>query len=238
MTHTSSLRNALGALMFFMLSASGQSSAPAPAKASSSAPTPASAPAPATTPATSPTPATATAPAATTAPAKVTLKDIRVVLHTTKGDIAGTLYASKAPMTTANYLNLSQKGFYNGLTFHRVINPFMIQGGDPLGNGMGGPGYKFDNEIDSSLKFDKPGVFAMANAGPNTNGSQFFITHVPYPSLDGHYNIFGQVTSGQDVVNKIVIGDKINTIEILDPTDELFKAQAANLAKWNAVLKK
>jgi len=167
-----------------------------------------------------------------------TLKDIRVILHTSKGDIAGTLFATKAPMTTANYLNLAQKGFYNGLTFHRVINPFMIQGGDPQGNGTGGPGYIFDNEIDPTLKFDKPGVFAMANAGPNTNGSQFFITHIPYPSLNGGYSIFGQVTSGQEVVNQIVIGDRINSIEILDSTDVLFKAQAANLAKWNAVLKK
>jgi peptidyl-prolyl cis-trans isomerase B (cyclophilin B) len=164
------------------------------------------------------------------------LKDIRIVVHTGQGDIAGTLYAGKAPMTVANFLNLAKTGFYDGLTFHRVED-FMIQGGDPDGNSTGGPGYRFADEIDPSLKFAKPGVFAMANAGPNTNGSQFFITHLPSPWLDGHYNIFGQVTDGQDVVNKIAKGEKIIKIEILDPTDDLFAAQAANLAKWNAALK-
>lgn len=180
-------------------------------------------------------PATPPAPAPA-APAPV--KDIRIVLHTSKGDIEGTLFATKAPMTVANYLNLASKGFYNGLTFHRVIPNFMIQGGDPLGNGTGGPGYQFADEFDSSLKFSKPGLFAMANSGPATNGSQFFITHVPTPWLDGHHTIFGEVTKGQDVVNKIGVGDKITKIDLLDSPDALFKAQAANLAKWNAVLKK
>ncbi len=183
--------------------------------------------APATPPAPAPAPA---------APAPV--KDIRIVLHTSKGDIEGTLFATKAPMTVANYLNLASKGFYNGLTFHRVIPNFMIQGGDPLGNGTGGPGYQFADEFDASLKFSKPGLFAMANSGPATNGSQFFITHVPTPWLDGHHTIFGEVTKGQDVVNKIAVGDKITKIDLLDSPDALFKAHAANLAKWNAVLKK
>jgi peptidyl-prolyl cis-trans isomerase B (cyclophilin B) len=172
--------------------------------------------------------------AADTAP----VTDIRIVLHTSKGDIEGTLFASKVPMTVANYLNLAKHGFYDGLTFHRVIPDFMIQGGDPLGTGTGGPGYKFADEFDSSLHHDKPGIFSMANAGPGTNGSQFFITHVPTPWLDGKHAIFGEVTKGQDVVNRIARGDKIKKIEILDSTDALFAAQAANIAKWNAALKK
>jgi len=172
-----------------------------------------------------------------TAKPAATVKDIRVIVKTTKGDIEGTLFASKVPMTTANFLNLAKKGYYDGLSFHRVIPDFMIQGGDPQGNGTGGPGYKFGDEFDSSLKHSKPGIFSMANAGPGTNGSQFFITHVPTPHLDGKHSVFGEVTKGQDVVNKIVKGDKINKIEVLDSTDALFEAQKANIEKWNAVLK-
>ena len=166
------------------------------------------------------------------------LKDIRIVLHTNKGDIEWTLFASKVPMTVANFLHLASKKFYDGLTFHRVIPDCMIQGGDPQGTGTGGPGYKFADEIDRSLKHDKPGIFSMANAGPNTNGSQFFITHVPTPHLDGKHAVFGEVTKGQDVVNKIQKGDKITSIEIRDSTDELFKAQSANIEKWSAAMKK
>ena len=166
------------------------------------------------------------------------LKDIRIILHTSKGDIEGTLFASKVPMTVANYLNLAKKKYYDGITFHRVIPNFMIQGGDPTGTGMGGPGYKFGDEFDPSLKHTKPGIFSMANAGPGTNGSQFFITHVPTPHLDGKHSVFGEVTKGQDVVNKIEKGDTIKSIEVLDPTDELFKAQSSNLEKWNGSLKK
>ena len=166
------------------------------------------------------------------------VKDIRIILHTSKGDIEGTLFASKVPMTAANYLNLAKKGLYDGITFHRVIPNFMIQGGDPTGTGMGDRGYKFGDEFDPSLKHSKPGIFSMANAGPGTNGCQFFITHVPTPHLDGKHSVFGEVTKGQDVVNKIAKGDKITSIAILDPTDDLFAAQAANIAKWNASLKK
>ncbi len=166
------------------------------------------------------------------------MTDIHIVLHTSKGDIEGTIFASKVPATAANFLNLATKGFYNGITFHRVIPDFMIQGGDPTGTGMGGPGYKFADEIDRSLKHSKPGIFSMANAGPNTNGSQFFITHVATPHLDGKHAVFGEVTKGQDVVNQIAKGDKITSIEIKDSTDELFQAQASNLEKWNAALKK
>lgn len=177
------------------------------------------------------------APAAKAAPAAA-VSDIQIVLTTSKGDIKGTLFASKAPMTVANFLNLAKHGFYDGLTFHRVIPDFMIQGGDPEGRGTGGPGYKFGDEFHPALKHSKPGVFSMANAGPGTNGSQFFITHVPTPWLDGKHSVFGEVTAGQDVVNRIARGDKIVKIEIVDSTDALFAAQAANLAKWNAALKK
>ena len=166
------------------------------------------------------------------------LKDIRIILHTNKGDIEGTLFASKVPMTVANYLNLAKQGLYDNVTFHRVIPDFMIQGGDPTGTGSGDRGYKFGDEFDPSLKHSKPGIFSMANAGPGTNGCQFFITHVPTPHLDGKHSVFGEVTKGQDVVNKIAKGDKITSIAILDPTDDLFAAQATNIAKWNASLKK
>ena len=165
------------------------------------------------------------------------VQDIRIILHTSKGDIEATLFASKVPMTVANYLNLARQGFYDGLTFHRVIANFMIQGGDPTGTGRGGPGYKFADEFNASLRHSKPGILSMANAGPNTNGSQFFITHVPTPHLDGKHSVFGEVTKGQDVVNQITKGDTILRIEILDPTDALFQAQASNIERWNAVLK-
>ena len=166
------------------------------------------------------------------------LKDIRVVMHTDKGDIEATLFPAKAPLAAANFLNLAQKKFYDGLTFHRVIPDFMIQGGDPDGSGMGGPGYKFADEFSPALRFDKAGVWAMANAGPTTNGSQFFITHVPTPHLNDKHTIFGQTTKGQDIVNVIQRGDKIKSIDILDDTKELFKAESAKLEEWNSKLKK
>jgi len=170
------------------------------------------------------------------APAAIT--DIRIVVKTDKGDIEGVIYASKVPMTAANFLNLAKRGYYDGLTFHRVIPDFMIQGGDPRGNGTGGPGYQFADEFDKTLRHSKPGIFSMANAGPGTNGSQFFITHVATPWLDGKHSVFGAVTKGLTTVNAIAKGDKILKVEVLDPTDALFTVQAENLAKWNAVLKK
>ncbi len=164
------------------------------------------------------------------------IQDIRILLNTDKGAIEATLFASKVPLTTANFLNLASRGYYNGLTFHRVIPKFMIQGGDPTGSGSGGPGYRFEDEIAPSLKHDKPGIFSMANAGPGTNGSQFFITHVPTDWLDGKHTVFGEVTSGQEVVNAIGQGDKIVGIEILDSTEALFASQKDRLDQWNAVL--
>lgn len=169
------------------------------------------------------------------------LKDIPIVVHTDKGDIEATIFASKAPVTAANFLNLAQHKFYDGLTFHRVIPNFMIQGGDPQGTGTGGPGYSFEDESNGSRKFDKPGVFAMANAGANTNGSQFFITHQPVFHLNdgegaGHYTIFGQTTKGQEVVNAIKQGDKIKSIDIQGPTAPLFESQMKNITLWNSRL--
>jgi peptidyl-prolyl cis-trans isomerase B (cyclophilin B) len=166
------------------------------------------------------------------------MKDIRIIVKTDKGDIEGVLYPGKAPVTVANFLNLAKRGYYDGLKFHRVIPDFMIQGGDPTGTGSGGPGYRFEDECTPELKHEKPGIFSMANAGPGTNGSQFFVTHVPTPWLDGKHTVFGSVTKGQDIVNAVAAGDKIKSIEILDPTDELFAAQAKRLEEWNAILDK
>ncbi len=165
------------------------------------------------------------------------MDDIRIIVKTDKGNIEGTLFASKAPITVANFLNLAKHGYYNGITFHRVIPGFMIQGGDPTGTGSGGPGYKFEDEVKTGLKHDKPGIFSMANSGPATNGSQFFITHVPTPHLDGKHTVFGEVTKGKDVVDAVKGGDKIVSIEILDPTDALFEAQKVKIAEWNKSLK-
>ena len=136
------------------------------------------------------------------------LKDVNIVISTTKGDIELALYPSKAPVTVANFLNLINRGYYKGISFHRVIPDFMIQGGDPTGTGMGGPGYSFEDEFSPDLKHDGPGVLSMANAGPGTNGSQFFITHVATPHLDGRHTVFGKVLKGQAIVNSIVRGDK------------------------------
>lgn len=166
------------------------------------------------------------------------LSDIKIVMQTSKGDIHATLFASKAPVTVANFLNLAQHGYYNNLTFHRVIADFMIQGGDPTGTGMGGPGYKFADEFSPDLKHNRPGIFSMANSGPNTNGSQFFITHTATPWLDNKHTVFGEVTQGQDVVNAIRQGDTIKDIKILDSTDALFATEKKNIELWNSKLKK
>ena len=176
--------------------------------------------------------------AALPAQSEESMKDIRIIVKTDKGDIEGVLYPGKAPVTVANFLNLAKRGYYNGLTFHRVIPDFMIQGGDPTGTGSGGPGYRFEDECTPELRHDKPGIFSMANAGPGTNGSQFFITHVATPWLDGKHTVFGSVTKGQDIVNAVAAGDKIKSIEILDPTDDLFAAQSKRLEEWNAILDK
>ena len=126
------------------------------------------------------------------------MTNIQTSIETNKGTIKLTLFYDKAPVTVANFINLSKRGFYNGLQFHRVIDDFMIQGGCPAGSGAGGPGYQFEDEFNDDLRHDKPGILSMANAGPCTNGSQFFITHVPTPWLDGKHTVFGEVCSGDD----------------------------------------
>ena len=138
-------------------------------------------------------------------------KKYTATLSTDKGDIVMELFADKTPRTVNNFVFLAREGFYDGTIFHRVIADFMAQGGDPTGTGTGGPGYKFADEFHPSLKHSKPGIFSMANAGPGTNGSQFFITHVPTPWLDGKHSIFGQVISGMDVLLSIPARDPMRT---------------------------
>ena len=181
---------------------------------------------------------------------KSKLKDgIYAVIHTDKGDIVLELEYKKCPMTVCNFigladgtLNMADKGepFYDGLNFHRVIKDFMIQGGCPKGDGTGGPGYRFPDEFDPELKHDGPGVLSMANAGPGTNGSQFFITHVATPWLDGKHTVFGHVIEGQDVVNSIEQYDKIDSVEIIrigtdaesfDTSGEAFATYVENIEK-------
>ncbi len=160
---------------------------------------------------------------------------IKATIKTNKGDINLNLSDDKTPITVANFVNLVKNGFYNDLSFHRVIPDFMVQGGCPIGTGTGGPGYKFEDEFDASLKHDKPGVLSMANAGPGTNGSQFFVTHVATPWLDGKHSVFGEVASAadQEVVNAIVGGDSISTIELSGDVDALLEAQADRVKEWN-----
>jgi peptidyl-prolyl cis-trans isomerase B (cyclophilin B) len=137
-------------------------------------------------------------------------------IDTSRGTIKVKLHDDKVPKTVANFEKLAKQGFYNGLKFHRVIENFMVQTGCPQGTGTGGPGYKFADEFHPDLKHTGPGVLSMANAGPNTNGSQFFITHVATPWLDGKHSVFGQVTEGQDVVNAIKQGDIMKSVMIED----------------------
>jgi len=137
-------------------------------------------------------------------------------ITTTKGTIRIELHADKAPKTCANFEKLAGEGFYDGLSFHRVIADFMIQGGCPRGDGTGGPGYTFDDEFHADLKHDGPGVLSMANSGPNTNGSQFFITHVATPWLDRKHSVFGRVVEGQDVVDAIVVGDVMQQVKVTE----------------------
>jgi peptidyl-prolyl cis-trans isomerase B (cyclophilin B) len=169
--------------------------------------------------------------AASAAPLTATLK-------TSKGEIQLELTPDKTPVTVANFVNLVNRGYYNGIIFHRVIPDFMIQGGDPTGTGMGGPGYQFKDEFDPSLRHSGPGMLSMANAGPGTNGSQFFITHVATPWLDGKHSVFGKVTKGQNVVDSIKQGDRIESASIQGDFSDLMKKVSTQVAEWNTVLDK
>ncbi|MDJ0926552.1 MAG: peptidylprolyl isomerase [Gammaproteobacteria bacterium] len=140
----------------------------------------------------------------------------QVTITTDKGEIELELMPEHAPRTVNNFVFLTREGFYDGTVFHRVIADFMIQGGDPTGSGRGGPGYRFEDECDNNPLRHERGVISMANAGPNTNGSQFFITHGPQPHLDGRHTVFGKVTKGQDVVDSVEQGDQVKKIEIAD----------------------
>jgi peptidyl-prolyl cis-trans isomerase B (cyclophilin B) len=164
-------------------------------------------------------------------------KDVKATIKTSKGDINLKLFAANAPITVANFVNLAKRGYFDGLAFHRVIPDFMIQGGCPHGTGTGGPGYRFEDECSPELKHDAPGKLSMANAGPGTNGSQFFITHVATPWLDGRHTVFGEVLDGGDqkVVDAIEVGDTIVSVE-LEGEEEILQLQADRISGWNEVL--
>jgi peptidyl-prolyl cis-trans isomerase B (cyclophilin B) len=166
------------------------------------------------------------------------MTDLTADIKTNRGTIHIKLFADKTPITVANFANLAKRGYYNGLTFHRVIPDFMIQGGCPNGDGRGGPGYKFEDEIVAGLKHDRPGILSMANAGPGTNGSQFFITHGPTPWLDGKHTVFGAIVGPDDqkIVDSIRGDDAIESITIGGDTTALFDKEKARIEGWNAAL--
>jgi len=158
-------------------------------------------------------------------------------IRTNKGTIKLNLFYDQVPLTVSNFVNLANRGYYNNLKFHRVIDDFMIQTGCPLGTGTGGPGYDFEDEFHDSLKHDKPGILSMANAGPGTNGSQFFITHVETPWLDNNHTIFGQVINDedQDVVNSISQNDIIEEIMIIGELADNSEF-SQRISDWNEIL--
>ena len=157
---------------------------------------------------------------------------LTATFDTAKGVIKVDLLPEKSPLTVANFVNLAQRGFYDGLSFHRVIADFMIQGGCPEGSGRGGPGYRFEDETGNGVRHER-GVLSMANAGPNTNGSQFFITHVATPWLDGKHTVFGKVVEGLDVVDAIAQGDAIHSVKIEGDAEAVLAAKADRVAEWN-----
>jgi peptidyl-prolyl cis-trans isomerase B (cyclophilin B) len=166
------------------------------------------------------------------------MSDLIATINTSRGPIRLRLFADKAPVTVASFVNLARRGFYDGLKFHRVIADFMIQGGCPHGTGTGGPGYEFEDEVETGLRHDRPGVLSMANRGPGTNGSQFFITHVPTPWLDGRHTVFGKVVGPEDqaVVDAVRQGDSMESVTLEGDVDAVLAAQADRVAGWNALL--
>ncbi len=165
---------------------------------------------------------------------------LKAIIKTTKGDINLNLKPEVAPITVTNFVNLAKRGYYNGIKFHRVIPDFMVQGGDPTGTGAGGPGYNFRDEFVQGVEFTKPGILAMANAGPNTNGSQFFITHVPTEWLNYKHSIFGEVVSAEDqkIVDAIAQGDLMNEIVIEGEVDAFLEEMKDVVAQLNVALDK
>lgn len=164
--------------------------------------------------------------------------NMTATIETDKGTIKIDLFEDRAPMTVANFVNLATRGYFDGLTFHRVVPNFVIQGGDPLGTGTGGPGYRFGDEFHPELRHTGPGILSMANAGPNTNGSQFFITLSPTPHLDNRHSVFGKVTEGMEVVNSIEKGDHMKKVTISGDVQALLSKMSEHVAKWNEVLDK
>ena len=163
---------------------------------------------------------------------------MKVKFTTNKGEININLLPEKSPVTVASFVNLVKNGYYNGLKFHRVIEDFIAQGGDPTGTGMGGPGYRFEDEVDNGLDFSVPGKLAMANAGPGTNGSQFFITTVPTEWLNGNHTIFGEVVSDSDleVVKLLSNNDVMERVEIEGDVNGILDTYKDRLAQWNSIL--
>lgn len=160
--------------------------------------------------------------------------ELYAVIETNRGTMTFILRGAVAPVTVSSFVNLATRGFYDGLTFHRVIDGFMAQGGDPRGDGGGGPGYQFENEI--ALRHNGPGILSMANAGPDTNGSQFFITHVATPHLNGLHTVFGRIHSGEDVIRQIRVGDVMESVRIEGNARALLERNEARVREWNQTL--
>jgi len=182
------------------------------------------------------TPPRPAAPAST--PGPKTQGDLHARINTVRGIINVRLFAAQTPLTVANFVNLANRGYYDGLKFHRVIPNFMVQGGCPRGDGTGDPGYRFEDEFVASLHHSRPGILSMANSGPGTNGSQFFITHVPTPWLDGKHTIFGEVVGPEDqkVINSIQRGDTIESIAIEGDASMLLAGNKTAIDRWNRIL--
>lgn len=160
--------------------------------------------------------------------------ELYAVIETNVGTMEFLLYSQVAPLTVANFVNLATRGFYDGLTFHRVVPNFMAQGGDPKADGSGDPGYEFEDEI--ALRLNQEGILAMANSGPGTNGSQFFITHLATPHLNGAHTVFGLVQSGREVIRKLRVGDTIRSITIIGNAEALLERKRARIMEWNEIL--
>ncbi|MDC1436388.1 peptidylprolyl isomerase [Gammaproteobacteria bacterium] len=160
--------------------------------------------------------------------------ELYAVIETDRGTLEFLLYKSVAPITVANFVNLATRGYYDGLSFHRVIDDFMAQGGDPFGDGSGGPGYNFEDEI--RMRHNQDGILSMANSGPNTNGSQFFITHVATPHLNGLHTVFGKIHSGRELIRSLRVGDTINSITIEGNVRAFLESRSDRVYQWNVVL--